>query len=83
MHRNPSRPMSPHLTIWKWGPHMAVSILHRATGLLLSFGLLLLAGWLLALALGPSAYAQFSAFAASSSAHAPSPRRRATSASHR
>ena len=26
------RPLSPHLTIWKWGPHMLVSILHRATG---------------------------------------------------
>ena len=26
------RPLSPHLTIWKWGPHMAVSILHRVTG---------------------------------------------------
>ena len=24
--------MSPHLTIWKWGPHMLVSILHRITG---------------------------------------------------
>ena len=32
MHRNPDRPMSPHLTIWKWGPHMLVSILHRVTG---------------------------------------------------
>ena len=32
MHRNPERPLSPHLTIWKWGPHMLVSILHRVTG---------------------------------------------------
>ena len=24
MHRNPDRPLSPHLTIWKWGPHMLV-----------------------------------------------------------
>ena len=32
MHRNPTRPLSPHLTIWKWGPHMLVSILHRITG---------------------------------------------------
>ena len=32
MHRNPSRPLSPHLTIWRWGPHMLVSILHRVTG---------------------------------------------------
>ena len=27
-----NRPMAPHLQIWKWGPHMAVSILHRVTG---------------------------------------------------
>ncbi|WP_438821293.1 succinate dehydrogenase, cytochrome b556 subunit, partial [Bacillus thuringiensis] len=26
------RPLSPHLTIRRWGPHMVVSILHRATG---------------------------------------------------
>ena len=26
------RPVSPHLTIWRWGPHMLVSILHRITG---------------------------------------------------
>ena len=32
MSRNPDRPLSPHLTIWKWGPHMLVSILHRITG---------------------------------------------------
>ena len=30
------RPLSPHLTIWRWGPHMVVSILHRATGVALS-----------------------------------------------
>ena len=27
-----NRPLSPHLQIWKWGPHMLVSILHRITG---------------------------------------------------
>ncbi|HEX9806196.1 MAG TPA: hypothetical protein VGA34_04790, partial [Alteraurantiacibacter sp.] len=26
------RPLSPHLTVWKWGPAMLVSILHRITG---------------------------------------------------
>jgi succinate dehydrogenase / fumarate reductase cytochrome b subunit len=30
--RNTARPLSPHLQIWKWGPNMLVSILHRATG---------------------------------------------------
>lgn len=55
-----SRPLSPHLTIWRWGPHMAVSILHRATGIALSVaGLALLTWWLMALALGPEAYSSF------------------------
>ncbi len=55
------RPLSPHLTIWRWGPAMAVSILHRATGIALSLaGLAVLAWWLMALAQGPDAYAVFS-----------------------
>jgi succinate dehydrogenase / fumarate reductase, cytochrome b subunit len=54
------RPLSPHLTIWKWGPHMAVSILHRASGTILAVvGLPLLLWWLGALASGPDAYATF------------------------
>jgi succinate dehydrogenase / fumarate reductase cytochrome b subunit len=54
------RPLSPHLTIWRWGPHMLVSILHRITGAGLSLvGLALLAWWLSAIAQGPGAYAQF------------------------
>ena len=60
-----SRPLSPHVFIYRFAYTMALSILHRTTGILLSFGLLLLVGWLLALALGPSAYVQFAAFAAS------------------
>lgn len=54
------RPLSPHLTIWRWGPHMVVSILHRATGIALSLaGLAILTWWLMALARGPDAYASF------------------------
>ena len=54
------RPMSPHLTIWRWGPNMVVSILHRATGVALSIaGLGILTWWLMALATGPEAYATF------------------------
>ena len=54
------RPLSPHLTIWRWGPHMTVSILHRATGIALSVaGLAILAWWLMALAQGQEAYATF------------------------
>lgn len=54
------RPLSPHLTVWRWGPHMAVSILHRITGVGLSIlGLSVLTWWLTALAGGADAYATF------------------------
>src|SRR6476469_6668482 len=54
-----SRPLSPHLTIWRWGPHMVVSILHRATGVALSFaGLAILTWWLFALG-SADGYAKF------------------------
>jgi succinate dehydrogenase / fumarate reductase cytochrome b subunit len=60
MHRNPARPMSPHLTIWKWGPHMLVSILHRVTGSgLATLGAIAFVWWLAAAASGPEAYATF------------------------
>ena len=60
------RPLSPHLTIWRWGPHMTVSILHRATGIALSVaGLAILAWWLMALAQGQEAYATFAKVAGS------------------
>ena len=55
-----ARPLSPHLTIWKWGPHMLVSILHRITGGALSVaGLAILTWWLLAISEGPESYAAF------------------------
>ena len=59
-----TRPLSPHLSIWRWGPGMAVSILHRVTGAGLSIvGLAVLTWWLMALADGPEAYAEFAALA--------------------
>jgi succinate dehydrogenase / fumarate reductase cytochrome b subunit len=61
-----NRPISPHLQIWKWGPHMAVSILHRITGQGLTFvGLPVLLWWLGAMVSGPEAYAGFVDLAAS------------------
>lgn len=60
MHRNPDRPMSPHLTIWRWGPHMAVSILHRITGVgLATVGAAAFVWWLTAAATSDAAYEKF------------------------
>jgi succinate dehydrogenase / fumarate reductase cytochrome b subunit len=55
-----TRPLSPHLTVWRWGPHMLVSILHRITGAGLSIvGLAILTWWLMAISGGPESYAAF------------------------
>ena len=55
-----NRPLSPHLSIWRWGPAMAVSILHRAAGEGMAFvGIPVFLWWLGALAAGPEAYATF------------------------
>jgi succinate dehydrogenase / fumarate reductase cytochrome b subunit len=61
-----NRPLSPHLQIWRWGPAMAISILHRVTGSALgTVGLGVLLWWLYALASGPAAYAAFAQCASS------------------
>lgn len=53
-----NRPLAPHLSVWKPGPAMVVSILHRISGDGLALlGLPLLLWWLAALASGPEAYA--------------------------
>ena len=50
------RPLSPHLQIYRWTWTMTMSILHRITGGALYVGTILLAYWLLSMALGPAAY---------------------------
>jgi len=63
---NRNRPLSPHMQIWRWGPAMAVSILHRISGNGLAVvGLATLLCWLGALAGGPEAYAAFTRHASS------------------
>jgi succinate dehydrogenase / fumarate reductase cytochrome b subunit len=60
------RPLSPHLSIWKWSPAMLVSILHRVTGDGMAFvALPVLLWWLGALASGAAAYETFTSFATS------------------
>ncbi|MGD2133268.1 MAG: succinate dehydrogenase, cytochrome b556 subunit [Maricaulaceae bacterium] len=55
---NDSKPLSPHLSIWRWHPTMLTSILHRATGVALYVGAIVLTIWLAAAAIGPGAYEQ-------------------------
>ncbi len=54
------RPLSPHLELYviqKPQFTMALSMTHRITGVLLFFGLIIIAWWLLAVVAGPEAYA--------------------------
>ena len=57
-----NRPLSPHLQVYRWTLTMAMSIVHRATGVALYAGTLLLAWWLVAAAMGPEAFAWADAF---------------------
>lgn len=50
------RPLSPHLQVYRWQIQMASSIVHRATGIVLSLGALLIAAALLALNAGPEVW---------------------------
>jgi len=51
------RPLSPHLQIYRPQLTSVMSISHRATGVVLSLGLVALTYWLLAAAGGPDAFA--------------------------
>ena len=57
MSNSSSRPLSPHLSVYKMHPGMVMSGLHRITGLALTVGLLLLVWWLVAAAAGPDSFA--------------------------
>jgi succinate dehydrogenase / fumarate reductase cytochrome b subunit len=50
------RPLSPHLGVYRFQITMTMSILHRITGVGLGLGTLLMAWWLIALAVGPGAF---------------------------
>jgi succinate dehydrogenase / fumarate reductase cytochrome b subunit len=55
------RPLSPHLTIYRWPVTMMTSITHRATGMALSVGAVILAWWLVCISNGPEGWAGFHA----------------------
>ena len=57
-----ARPLSPHLSLYRWQVQMTTSILHRASGIALSAGTILLLAALLALAAGPEPWARIVAF---------------------
>lgn len=52
-----NRPLSPHLTIYRWPVTMLTSILIRITGIALVVSALLVAWWLLAAATSPAYFA--------------------------
>lgn len=51
-----SRPLSPHLQVWRWHITMFASILNRMTAVGLAVGILGLVLWLMALAGGPGKF---------------------------
>ena len=57
-----SRPLSPHLQIWRFTPSMAASITHRITGTINYGGLVLVGVWLAALAFAPDLYGAVAGF---------------------
>lgn len=56
---NHDRPLSPHISIYRWPITMVLSILHRITGIALSLGFVVFVAWLFDAASGPEAYAVF------------------------
>ncbi len=58
-----ARPLSPHLTIYRWPVTMMTSITHRATGTGLAVGAVILAWWLVSISNGPEGWQSFHAVA--------------------
>lgn len=56
---NKSRPLSPHLQIYKPQISSILSIMHRATGVFASLGVIFFVWWLYSLSEGPTAYTLF------------------------
>jgi len=59
MMSNSGRPMSPHMSVYRWPITMTLSILHRLTGVALAVGLMVYVVWLMAAAGSSIDYQQF------------------------
>jgi succinate dehydrogenase / fumarate reductase, cytochrome b subunit len=55
------RPLSPHLGVWRWHVTMATSIFHRASGVALYLGAIILTGWIATMANGAESYGAYMA----------------------
>ena len=51
------RPLSPHVQVYRWPLSMALSILHRITGVALGVGTLLMTWWLVSATVSDEAFA--------------------------
>src|SRR6056297_3195820 len=49
-----NRPLSPHVSIYRWPLNAIMSIMHRATGVAMSVAAILIVWYFLALATGPA-----------------------------
>jgi succinate dehydrogenase / fumarate reductase cytochrome b subunit len=51
-----NRPLSPHLSVYRWQVSNGLSIVHRLTGVGLSVGALVFTAWIVSVACGPAVY---------------------------
>ena len=54
-----SRPLSPHLQVYRPQLTSVLSILHRMTGIFLLLGIMILSGWIISLSVGPSIFSSY------------------------
>ena len=54
-----SRPLSPHLQVYRPQVTSVLSILHRMTGIFLVFGIMIPAGWIISLSMGPNVFSTY------------------------
>ena len=53
---NTERPLSPHLSVYRWQISNTLSIFHRMTGVVLALGAIELVAWLVSIVIGGDTY---------------------------